>query len=130
MKIKTAVTALAALAQESRMNVFRLLVKSGSEGLPAGVIAERLGIPPATLSFHLKELVTGGLIESRREGRSMIYALRIEGIRVLMGFLTADCCQGRPELCTLQLAGGKCGVEAKRGKGKKKLRRKRRAGSA
>ncbi len=99
MKIKDAVTALTALAQESRLEVFRLLVPLGEEGLAAGEIAEQLGIPPATLTFHLKELCHARLVESRREGRSIIYALRPDGIRDLMEFLSEDCCQGQPHLC-------------------------------
>ncbi|MCM2372306.1 ArsR/SmtB family transcription factor [Aporhodopirellula aestuarii] len=99
MKTNEAVTALAALAQESRLEVFRLLSKLGAEGLPAGMIAEKVSIPPATLSFHLKELSHAGLVESRKEGRSVIYAINVKGVSCLMGFLTEDCCQGRPELC-------------------------------
>lgn len=100
MEIKDAVLALSALAQESRLAVFRLLVEAGPGGLAAGAIAEELGIPPATLSFHLSQLTQAGLSETRREGRSIIYALRVEGIRTLLGFLTKDCCGGRPELCS------------------------------
>lgn len=99
MEMNQAVVALSALAQESRLAVFRLLVACGSEGLPAGQIAEKLEIPSATLSFHLKELSNAGLAESRKEGRMVIYALSIKGINSLMEFLTEDCCQGRPELC-------------------------------
>ncbi len=98
MKLIEAVAALGALAQPSRLEVFRLLV--GSKGaLCAGEIAEHLALPKPTLSFHLKELSHAGLIEARREGRSIFYEVRVEGIRELMGFLTEDCCQGRPELC-------------------------------
>ncbi|MEX2168976.1 MAG: metalloregulator ArsR/SmtB family transcription factor [Pirellulales bacterium] len=99
MKIKQAVIALTALAQESRLRVFRLLVPAGDSGLAAGVIAETLDIPPATLTFHLKELSHAGLIESRREGRSIIYSLKISGMRDLLEFLTHDCCKGEPALC-------------------------------
>lgn len=99
MEIHQAVAALTALAQESRLRVFRLLVPAGGQGVPAGQIAEELGLPAATLTFHLKELVHGGLIESRREGRSIHYSLRVEGMRELLDFLTHDCCKGRPELC-------------------------------
>ena len=99
MEISQAVTALAALAQESRLRVFRLLVQSGTDGIAAGEIASCLEIPPATLSFHLKELAHAGLVSSRREGRSIIYMVKVTGISDLMGFLTKDCCQGRPELC-------------------------------
>jgi DNA-binding transcriptional ArsR family regulator len=94
-----AVIALSALAQESRLRVFRLLVRTGPGGLAAGAIAEKLGIPAATLSFHLSHLTQAGLTETRRVGRSIIYAVRVDGIRTLLGFLTMDCCQGRPELC-------------------------------
>lgn len=107
MKLNEAVVALAALAQPSRLQVFRLLVSSG-DGLCAGDIAERLELPKPTLSFHLKELNQAGLIEARRDGRVIHYRVRIEGIRDLMGFLTEDCCQGRPELC-MPIASGTCG---------------------
>lgn len=99
MEEQRAVVALSALAQSSRLRAFRLLVRAGAEGLPAGVIAEKLGVPPATLSFHLGLLTQAGLVEPRRQGRSIIYALRVEGMRELLGFLSSDCCQGRPELC-------------------------------
>jgi len=99
MKVNSAVTALAALAQESRLSVFRLLVPAGLAGLPAGEIAERLDIPPATLTFHLKELSHAGLIESQREGRSIRYSIVEAGVRELIDYLLHDCCQGQPELC-------------------------------
>jgi DNA-binding transcriptional ArsR family regulator len=99
MKTIQAVAALAALAQESRLRVFRLLVPAGEAGVSAGEIAQRLDIPAATLTFHLKELSHAGLIESRREGRSIIYSLRVAGMRELLTFLSEDCCQGSPELC-------------------------------
>ena len=100
MKISNAVSALAALAQESRLKVFRLLVKNGPGGLSAGQISDRLKIPPATLSFHLKELSRAGLVQSSKEGRSVIYSMHVKGIGKLMQFLTDDCCDGRPELCS------------------------------
>jgi len=100
--MKEATAALSALAHESRLRAFRLLVRAGTEGIPAGEIAAQLGVAPPTLSFHLAHLVRAGLIDSRREGRSVLYALRVEGIRELVGFITQDCCQGRPELCTAQ----------------------------
>ena len=99
MKPTQVVRALAALAQESRLETFRLLVRAGTEGLPAGKIAEDLGVPPATLSFHLKELANAGLIEQRRDGRSIIYSLNVEGMQSLLAFLVEDCCQGQPHLC-------------------------------
>ena len=99
MKISQATTALAALSQESRLRVFRLLVKTGPSGLPAGQIAAKLKIPAATLSFHVKELSNAGLIDSRKEGRSVIYFMDVRGIKGLMEFLLKDCCQGNPALC-------------------------------
>lgn len=99
MEIDAAVLALSSLAQDSRLRVFRLLARSGLAGLSAGAIAKELEIPPATLSFHLNYLSHAGLIESRREGRSIIYGLRVGGMRELLSFLADDCCQGRPELC-------------------------------
>lgn len=99
MKTIQAVQALAALAQESRLAAFRLLVRAGSDGMPAGKIAEELELAPATLSFHLKELSTAGLIQQRREGRSIIYSLQVEEMQSLLAFLVEDCCQGQPELC-------------------------------
>lgn len=89
-----AVTALAALAQESRLAVFRLLVEAGPEGLPAGEIAGRLGIANTTLSFHLKELVHAGLIHAAPQGRFILYAPDIARMNDLVGFLTDNCCGG------------------------------------
>jgi DNA-binding transcriptional ArsR family regulator len=110
MEVKTAVTALTALAQESRLRIFRLLVQAGPAGLAAGEIAEELDIPSATLTFHLKELSHAGLVDSEREGRSIRYALRIDGIRDLLNYLLHDCCKGRPELC----GPGTCAPKRKR----------------
>ena len=100
MELQQAVLALSALAQESRLAVFRLLVVAGEVGMGAGAIADELGVPKATLSFHLKELAQAGLIGSTRDGRYITYRLRPEGMRSLLGFLSQDCCQGRPELCS------------------------------
>lgn len=107
MELLEASVALGALAQPSRLEVFRLLVAAKGP-LCAGEIADRLDLPKPTLSFHLKELTQAGLIESRRDGRSIFYEVRVEGIRELMGFLTEDCCQGRPELCLPTSAGACC----------------------
>jgi DNA-binding transcriptional ArsR family regulator len=89
-----ALEALSALAQESRLSVFRLLVQRGPDGLAAGEIAERLDIPPATLSFHLSQLGQAGLVTSTRNGRSIVYAADFKGMDRLMGFLYENCCQG------------------------------------
>lgn len=99
MKSKVAIEALAALAQESRLAIFRLLVREGPEGLPAGAIAERLTISAPTLSFHLAHLARAGLLTSRREGRSILYGANYRGMNALLTYLTEDCCQGRPEIC-------------------------------
>lgn len=92
MRSDTAVGALAALAQTSRLAVFRRLVAAGREGLAAGAIAEALGVPPATLSFHLKELARAGLVRSRRQGRFVIYSAEFDRIGALIGYLTENCC--------------------------------------
>ena len=92
MKAKDAVTALAALAQGTRLAVYRLLVQQGPSGLAAGEIAEQLDIAPATLSFHLKELVHAGLASSRQEGRFVFYAANFDAMNALVAFLTENCC--------------------------------------
>src|SRR5574340_1128369 len=94
MKTIDAVTALAALAQESRLAVYRLLVQAGPQGMAAGAVAEKLGIPPATLSFHLKELSRASLVTSRQEGRFVIYAANFGNVVKLVTFLTENCCGG------------------------------------
>ena len=91
--------AFGALAQATRMAVFRLLVREGPQGLPAGEIARRLGVPQNTLSTHLAVLARGELVTSRREGRRIIYAASMAGVRDMVLFLTRDCCAGRPEKC-------------------------------
>ena len=101
MEKTDAVTALSALAQESRLDVFRLLVGIGPEGLPAGQIAERLGIAAPTLSFHLAQLKYAGLVQMRRDGRSLIYAANYDGMTGLMEYLTDNCCNGDPSACRL-----------------------------
>jgi DNA-binding transcriptional ArsR family regulator len=91
-----ALAALAALAQESRLDVFRLLVQAGPEGVPAGRIGERLGLPSATLSFHLNQLRQAGLVSFRREGRSLIYTAAYDAMNGLVAYLTENCCRGGP----------------------------------
>ena len=94
MNNEAAVKQLAALAQVTRLSVFRLLVEQGPEGLPAGRIGERLDIPPATLSFHLKELAAAGLALPRQDGRFVIYSANYKAMDSLLSFLTKNCCAG------------------------------------
>jgi ArsR family transcriptional regulator, arsenate/arsenite/antimonite-responsive transcriptional repressor len=99
MEKTDAVAALAALAQDSRLDVFRLLVQAGPEGMPAGEIATTLKLAPNTLTFHFDRLRGAGLVTVRRDGRSMIYAARFDTMNALLAFLTENCCQGAPEAC-------------------------------
>jgi ArsR family transcriptional regulator, arsenate/arsenite/antimonite-responsive transcriptional repressor len=99
MEIRQAVRALNALAQESRLKVFRLLVTCGPKGLPAGQIATKLRVPANTMSSHLGILFDAGLVHSRKEGRSIIYAVNVKGTRALLSFLVEDCCRGSSEVC-------------------------------
>jgi ArsR family transcriptional regulator len=99
MESKSAVRALGALAQDTRLALFRLLVEAGPDGLAAGDIAERLGVPAPTLSFHLSQLSHAGLVVSLRQGRSILYSADFETMQALVDFLTQSCCGGRPELC-------------------------------
>ncbi len=94
MEITTAVTSLIALAQETRLSVFRLLVEAGPQGINAGAIAETVGVPAATLSFHLKELLRAGLVVSRQEGRFIYYSANFTAMDDLIAYLTDNCCQG------------------------------------
>ena len=99
MEQTRAITALAALAQETRLDLFRLLMTVGPEGLPAGVIAERLRVAPSSLSFHLQQLVHAGLITQRRLGRQLIYSAEYGAMNALLAYLTENCC-GRGASCT------------------------------
>ncbi len=99
MKTSNAVAALAALAHETRLQVFRLLVRQGPDGLQAGRIAGRLKVTPPTLSAHLAQLERAGLVRSWRVERWIYYAVDVDGTRRLLRYLTSDCCQGHPELC-------------------------------
>jgi DNA-binding transcriptional ArsR family regulator len=96
METKAVVSALAALAQDSRLAVFRVLVQAGPAGLAAGKISELTGIPPSSLSFHLKELSHAGMVDSQQAGRFVIYTANFSTMNALLGFLTENCCGGNP----------------------------------
>ncbi|SMH35798.1 ArsR/SmtB family transcription factor [Mesorhizobium australicum] len=99
MDKKSSLAALAALGQETRLDIFRLLVRAGADGVPAGEIAGRLGAVQNTVSAHLKVLAQAGLISPGRDGRTVRYAADMTGFRDLLAYLMEDCCEGRPELC-------------------------------
>ncbi|WP_321817412.1 MULTISPECIES: metalloregulator ArsR/SmtB family transcription factor [unclassified Paraburkholderia] len=96
MEEKDIVRALAALAHDLRLRVFRMLVVAGPEGLTPGIIATQLDVPNATLSFHLKELMNAALVTQERDGRTLIYRAAYEHMNAVLGFLTENCCQGQP----------------------------------
>jgi len=99
MEKMDAVAALAALAQDNRLDVFRLLVEAGPEGMPAGEVASILKLAPNTLTFHFDRLRMAGLVTVRRDGRAMIYAARFETMNALLGYLTENCCKGSKDAC-------------------------------
>src|SRR4030081_3785932 len=99
MEKTEAVAALAALAQDNRLDVFRLLVEAGPEGMPAGAVATALDLAPNTLTFHFDRLRGAGLITVRRDGRSMIYAPCFDTMNALLSYLTENCCEGRADKC-------------------------------
>jgi ArsR family transcriptional regulator, arsenate/arsenite/antimonite-responsive transcriptional repressor len=99
MKKQDALAALSALAQDNRLDVFRLLVQAGPEGMPAGAVAAALDLAPNTATFHFDRLRLGNLVTVRRDGRSMIYAVRFETMNDLLDFLTENCCGGTPDKC-------------------------------
>ena len=99
MEVKAAVTALSALAHQGRLSAFRTLVQAGREGISAGELARRLEVPPNSLSSNLTILSHAGLIDSRREGRLVIYTAQYESMAAVLEFLMEDCCAGSPEIC-------------------------------
>jgi ArsR family transcriptional regulator len=99
MEKSNAVAALAALAQDNRLDVYRLLVQAGPEGMAAGAVADALDLAPNTLTFHFDRLRAAGLVTVRRDGRSMIYAAQFDAMNALLGYLTENCCQGASEAC-------------------------------
>ena len=116
METKEAVRALGALAQETRLSIFRLLIAAGPEGVPAGRIGEKLDVPAATLSFHLKELSHAGLVSSRQVGRFVYYMADFDAMAALMSFLTQNCCKGMPGEClsVVETALARCSAPRKR----------------
>jgi DNA-binding transcriptional ArsR family regulator len=100
MDERQAINAFAALAQESRLRVVRLLVETGPDGLSAGLVADAIGVSASNISFHLKELERAGLVQSRRASRQVIYTADYSAMSGLVQFLMRDCCQGHPEVCT------------------------------
>lgn len=120
-----AISALAALAQPTRLAIFRLLMKHEPVGITAGQVAETIGAPHNTLSSHLAILVRAGLLRSSREGRTIIYRSDVEGMRSVIAFLVNDCCDGHPELCNLVAADAvACCAPAKAKPAKKAIKRK------
>ena len=102
MSAPHALAALAALGQPTRLEIFRLLMRSEPQGLAAGAVAEAIGCPANTLSSHLAILARAGLVRGVRDGRTIIYRAGVDGMRTLVSFLINDCCSGRPELCGLE----------------------------
>jgi ArsR family transcriptional regulator, arsenate/arsenite/antimonite-responsive transcriptional repressor len=118
MERSDAIAALAALAQDHRLETYRLLVQAGPDGISAGDVAATIGLPPNTLTFHFDRLRQAGLVTVRREGRSMIYAARYDTMNALLGYLTENCCKGVAAECS----GASCGPASSRKKAKAKER--------
>lgn len=116
MKLEQAIGAFAALAQETRLQAFKMLVEAGPSGLPAGMISDRLGIAHNSLSFHLAHLTETGLIASRKEGRKIIYTASFDRIRELMRFMVENCCSGDQVSCRVDADGTKEIIEFFTGK--------------
>jgi ArsR family transcriptional regulator, arsenate/arsenite/antimonite-responsive transcriptional repressor len=108
MEERQARTAFAALSQQTRLRIVRLLVQAGPDGMAAGAIAEAVAVSPSNVSFHLKDLEHAGMIMPRREARSIIYSADFTGLRDLVAFLMKDCCAGHPEICAPALADVPC----------------------
>jgi DNA-binding transcriptional ArsR family regulator len=127
MELNDAIKRLSALAQDARLEVFRLLVKAGPEGLAAGEIARQLDTHANTLSAQLLVLSNAQLVRARREGRSIIYSVNFEAMRDLLVFLTEDCCAGRPEVCAplAKIAKSCCEPEGARHEAPARARRRR-----
>jgi ArsR family transcriptional regulator, arsenate/arsenite/antimonite-responsive transcriptional repressor len=125
MEIRDAVMTLAALAQETRLAIFRMLIEAGRDGESVGRIGETLEIPGATLSFHLKELARSGLVNARQERQFIYYSVDFERVADLMAFLTQNCCQGMPRKCLTIVESALGGCCAPSNKTKSKLKRRK-----
>ena len=108
MQEQQALAAFDALSQEHRLRIVRLLVEVGPEGMPAGVLGEKLGAGSSKMSFHLSHLEQAGLVASRRDGRQIVYSVAMATLSALIAFLMQDCCGGRAEICLPALSGEKC----------------------
>jgi ArsR family transcriptional regulator len=108
MEERQALASFAALSQETRLQIVRMLVVAGPDGMAAGAVAEKAGVSPSNVSFHLKELERAGLINQQREARSIIYSANHEGLGGLVRFLLEDCCSGHPEICAPAVAVASC----------------------
>lgn len=108
MDERQALASFAALAQETRLQIVRLLVEAGRDGMAAGVVAKGVGVSASNVSFHLRELERAGLVHAERQSRSIVYAANYEALSGLIAFLMRDCCRGRPEVCGPALAGLAC----------------------
>jgi ArsR family transcriptional regulator len=115
MKERQALASFAALSQETRLQIVRMLVVAGPGGMAAGAVAEKAGVSASNVSFHLKELERAGLINQQREARSMIYTANFEGLGALVRFLMEDCCAGHPEICSSAAAVASCCVPSASG---------------
>jgi ArsR family transcriptional regulator len=115
MNANQALAGFAALSQDTRLAIVRLLVRAGPEGVPAGEVADKVGVSASNVSFHLKELERAALIDARREARSILYSANTGTLRDLIGFLMKDCCGGRPEICA-PLPSGRASAPAKQKK--------------
>ena len=121
METEAAILALAALAQCTRLDVYRLLVRHEPEGLPAGEVARLLAVPQNTMSAHLGVLSRAGLVTARRTGRSIVYRADLARFQAVMAFLVNDCCDGRPEICTPLIESiAPCCPPERKGKGQRK----------
>jgi DNA-binding transcriptional ArsR family regulator len=124
MKQADALAALGSLAQENRLDAFRLLVRAGPQGLPAGRLAQELDLAPSALTFHLDRLRDAGLVTVRREGRSMIYAARYVTMNALLAYLTENCCQGAVATCAPQMCSPQADASMATGKSARSKRAK------